>query len=51
MLSEKNLFSQWVESYTENLHSWAFHKVSEAFHNIGPGDDAKSKPIVKPGLN
>lgn len=29
MLIEKNLLSQWVESYTENLHSWAFHKVSD----------------------
>ena len=29
MISEKNLLPQWVESYTENLHSWAFHKVSD----------------------
>ena len=29
MLIEINLLSQWVESYTENLHSWAFHKVSD----------------------
>ncbi len=29
MLVEKNLLSQWVENYTEGLHSWAFHKVSD----------------------
>lgn len=29
MLKEKNLLPQWVESYTGDLHSWAFHKVSD----------------------
>lgn len=29
MLSKKNLLPQWVESYTEDLHSWAFHKISD----------------------
>ena len=29
MLSENNLLPQWVENYTGDLHSWAFHKVSD----------------------
>ncbi|MDB4583088.1 sigma-70 family RNA polymerase sigma factor [Draconibacterium sp.] len=30
MNSNKENLSQWVETYTENLFSWAFHKVSNA---------------------
>ena len=29
MISETNLLPHWVENYTEELHSWAFHKVSD----------------------